>query len=418
MAINFPSNPSTNDNFTSGSSTWIWDGTAWNLKPPSGDLNSLSDVNVTGVVGGQVLYYNDTFNLWEPFTLTSTFNGGDISNALRILSSTASTTSNTGALIVSGGAGIGGALHVSSSITSSSLSVTSGGASITGNSTVTGTLTATTGLTVNTGPVAIRGNNRLRLYDTDNSNFVGLRAPANLSADVTYQLPGQDGTAGQVLTTNGLGTLTWATVSVGGGGGGTTDPAGLNTEVQFNNNGLFGADAALTFDVGTGTLTTSNLSLTNSVDGQDSATITGFASVALVDGIAVTAFVNNELLDDANSTEVVPTVYSVKTYVDTELSTKADSDNPTFTGTVTGVTAEAVGLGNVENTALSTWVGSSNITTVGTLTEVTVSGTATVTGDVTTNSNFVVSALPTSTTHATNKKYVDTRAIAMSIALS
>lgn len=42
--------------------------------------------------------------------------------------------------------------------------------------------------------------------------------------------------------------------------------------------------------------------------------------------------------------------------------------NPTFTGTVAGVTKTHVGLSAVENTALSTWAGSSNITTVGTLT--------------------------------------------------
>lgn len=382
-------------------------------------LDDLGNVDVAAATDGQLLYYNATEAKWKPFSLTGNFNGGSISNALNIVNSTPSTTSNTGALIVSGGAGIGGALHVNSSITGTSLSVTSGGASITGNSTVTGTLTATTGLTVNTGPVAIRGNNRLRLYDTDNSNFVGLRAPTNLTADVTYQLPGQDGTSGQVLTTNGLGTLSWATVSGGGGGGGVaTDPAGTNTEIQFNNNGLFGADANLTFSVDTSTLTTGLVSLTNNIDGRDAATITGFASITLADGIAVTAFVNNDLLDDVNSTEVIPTVYSVKTYVDTGLGSKADSNNPTFTGTVTGVTATAVGLGNVENTALSTWTGSSSITTVGTLAEVTVSGSATVSGNITTDSNFIVSTPPTATTHATNKKYVDTRAIAMSIALS
>lgn len=43
-------------------------------------------------------------------------------------------------------------------------------------------------------------------------------------------------------------------------------------------------------------------------------------------------------------------------------------ENPTFTGTVSGVSKSAVGLGNVENTALSTWAGSTNITSVGTLT--------------------------------------------------
>jgi hypothetical protein len=43
-------------------------------------------------------------------------------------------------------------------------------------------------------------------------------------------------------------------------------------------------------------------------------------------------------------------------------------DNPTFTGTVSGISKSAVGLGNVENTAISSWAGSTNITSVGTLT--------------------------------------------------
>ncbi len=50
--------------------------------------------------------------------------------------------------------------------------------------------------------------------------------------------------------------------------------------------------------------------------------------------------------------------------------------NPTFTGTVTGVTKAHVGLSNVENTALSTWTGSSNITTLGTISTGTWNGTA------------------------------------------
>ena len=50
--------------------------------------------------------------------------------------------------------------------------------------------------------------------------------------------------------------------------------------------------------------------------------------------------------------------------------------NPTFSGTVSGITSAMVGLGNVENTAVSTWAGSSNIATVGTVTSGTWSGTA------------------------------------------
>jgi len=42
----------------------------------------------------------------------------------------------------------------------------------------------------------------------------------------------------------------------------------------------------------------------------------------------------------------------------------------------------------------------------------------TVAGDVTANSNVVIADGPTEKTHAANKNYVDTRSIAMGIALS
>ena len=58
----------------------------------------------------------------------------------------------------------------------------------------------------------------------------------------------------------------------------------------------------------------------------------------------------------------------VSTAQQSALDLKAPINNPTFTGTVSGVTKAMVGLGNVENTALSTWAGTSNITTVGTIT--------------------------------------------------
>ena len=60
-----------------------------------------------------------------------------------------------------------------------------------------------------------------------------------------YTLPTADGNAGEVITTDGAGTLSFAA----GGGGGT--PAGSNTEIQFNNSGSFGANSALTFNTAT-----------------------------------------------------------------------------------------------------------------------------------------------------------------------
>jgi hypothetical protein len=57
----------------------------------------------------------------------------------------------------------------------------------------------------------------LRLGDNTGSAYVGLKAPATITSDTAYTLtlPTADGTVNQVLTTNGSGTLSFATVSGG-----------------------------------------------------------------------------------------------------------------------------------------------------------------------------------------------------------
>jgi len=42
------------------------------------------------------------------------------------------------------------------------------------------------------------------------SNYIGFQAPASLTGDVTFTLPDGDGTSGQVMKTNGSGTLSWS----------------------------------------------------------------------------------------------------------------------------------------------------------------------------------------------------------------
>jgi hypothetical protein len=85
------------------------------------------------------------------------------------------------------------------------------------------------------------------------------------------------------------------------------------------------------------------------------------------------------------------------------------------------VTAAA---GTLSGTTINSSVVTSSLTSVGTLNELSVEGELSVnnsiaaTGDITTDSNVVVSTLPTTSAHATNKQYVDTRSIAMSIAMS
>jgi hypothetical protein len=83
---------------------------------------------------------------------------------------------------------------------------------------------ASTGVSITGGiasPLEVTGNStagaEIRLpEDTDNgSNYVALKAADNIASNVTFTLPSADGTSGQVLQTNGSGTLSFATPASG-----------------------------------------------------------------------------------------------------------------------------------------------------------------------------------------------------------
>ena len=105
-----------------------------------------------------------------------------------------------------------------------------------------------TGAAVFTGALDVLGNStagsNIKLYeDTDNgTNYVAFKAPDTIAANVTWTLPAADGTSAQVLSTNGSGTLSWATA----GGGGS--PGGSTTQIQYNNAGAFGGISGVTTD--------------------------------------------------------------------------------------------------------------------------------------------------------------------------
>ena len=54
------------------------------------------------------------------------------------------------------------------------------------------------------------GSLRFQEQAVNGSNYIAFRAPNSIASDVTWTLPDADGTSGQVLTTNGSGTLSWA----------------------------------------------------------------------------------------------------------------------------------------------------------------------------------------------------------------
>jgi hypothetical protein len=61
-----------------------------------------------------------------------------------------------------------------------------------------------------TGDITLNAQSDLRFADADSSNWVAFQGAATIAANVTWTLPAADGTNGQLLSTNGSGTLSWA----------------------------------------------------------------------------------------------------------------------------------------------------------------------------------------------------------------
>jgi hypothetical protein len=91
-----------------------------------------------------------------------------------------------------------------------------------------------------TGPVVVGLNDKkgeIRLTDGKNVNeakYLSIAAPDTITSDTTLTFPNGAGTAGQILSTDGNGTLSWVNDSAG-------NPAGTNGQVQTNDGGTFGA---------------------------------------------------------------------------------------------------------------------------------------------------------------------------------
>jgi hypothetical protein len=66
-----------------------------------------------------------------------------------------------------------------------------------------------------TGDITLNAQSDLRFADADSSNWVAFQAPATVASNVTWTLPATDGTASQVLSTDGSGALSWATAGSG-----------------------------------------------------------------------------------------------------------------------------------------------------------------------------------------------------------
>ena len=148
---------------------------------------------------------------------------------------------SAGAFVVNGGA-----LGTPSSGTVTNLT---GTASININGTVgattptTGAFTTITasGASISSG-TASTTQGSLVLHNTS-ANSVTLKSSNSTSAAYTLTLPVDDGTSGQVLTTNGSGVTSWSTVSSGITVGTTAITSGTSGYIAYNNAGVYGEKA-------------------------------------------------------------------------------------------------------------------------------------------------------------------------------
>jgi len=244
---------------------------------------------------------------------------------------------------------------------------------------------------------ATAGGSIQLMEDSDNgSNYVALKAPDSVASNLTFVLPSSDGSANQVLGTDGSGNLSFLSTT-------STLAGATDSNITAPSSGqILVHDGTDSFD---------NVSLSGDVTMDSAGVVTIGANAVQVGNIDFLVDEDNMASDSAVK---VPTQQSVKAYVDSQVTAQdldmagdsgtgavdLDSQSITFAGgtgvttSVSGQTAtfaigQAVGTSDnvqfnnvqVDGTLTSDDITSTNISATGNLT---VSGNLTVNGTTTT----------------------------------
>ena len=150
-------------------------------------------------------------------TISATGTGGTVTGvtATSPLASTGGTTPDIS--IQDGTTTQKGAVQLEDSTTSSSTTTAATPASVKAAFDLADAALPKAGGTL-TGDVTLDNQSDLRFGEAtaNGTNYVAFQAPASIAADVTWTLPPADGSSGQVLGTDGAGTLNWIAAGVGG----------------------------------------------------------------------------------------------------------------------------------------------------------------------------------------------------------
>lgn len=241
-----------------------------------GGANSFVQFNDNGSFGGVSTFtFNDATNTLFATNVSANLLVGNVGNIANINATRVNATGNvTASYFIGNGSQLTGitadvANYVSQPNQSNITSVgTLTGLDLSGNLTSTANI-AVSG-NINAGNLSLARNlvassatftsnvsvgNTLTVNATGNLRVLGnvnTSGSPNINLGTLSNIHISGGTNGYVLTTDGLGNLSWA---AGGGGGGNGTPAGSNMQLQYNNAGSFGASPYLIFDDFTTTLT-------------------------------------------------------------------------------------------------------------------------------------------------------------------
>ena len=189
--------------------------------------------------------------------------------------------------------------------------------------TITG-LTALTAQSLNaTSDIDLENQADLRFFEAtaNGSNYVGFQAPATIASDVLWTLPSADGTANQVLTTNGSGTLSWTeartnditqgdtsvTVTDTGSDGTVTFVTDGSTRWTMSNAGHFLPGADSTYNIGASGNEVSNIYVdtlnVGAITASGNLTLNGDVDLgnASTDTVTFTARVDSDILPSADN---------------------------------------------------------------------------------------------------------------------
>jgi hypothetical protein len=168
-------------------------------------LTAGTNITITNGAGGITIAAAGGGGSGTVTSVGQTFTGGIVS-----VTGSPITTSGTLALTVAGTSG--GVPYFSSPTTWASSAALASNALVVGGGGGNPPVTRSN-ITSDNSFLQLGASTPLRFADADSSNYVSFQAPATITSNVAWTLPATDGSGGQALSTNGSGTLSWASVS-------------------------------------------------------------------------------------------------------------------------------------------------------------------------------------------------------------